>query len=97
MLVLWLVRLDARVSGHRATRWLSGIGRNGCCLYLVHQVALLVAFALLAWLALDLPVRLHFWLRLAAAFALSLILAQLLFRLAERPFRRFRRSAALPR
>jgi peptidoglycan/LPS O-acetylase OafA/YrhL len=62
----------------------------------VHQIALLTAFALLAWLALELPVRMHFWLRLAVALVLSLVLAQLLYWSAEQPLQRFRRPAAPP-
>jgi peptidoglycan/LPS O-acetylase OafA/YrhL len=80
LLILWLVHLDRRIGTYRVTRSLAQIGRNGYCLYLVHQIALLSAFAMLAWLAVELPVRVHFWLRLAIALVLSLLFAQLLVR-----------------
>jgi peptidoglycan/LPS O-acetylase OafA/YrhL len=96
LLILWLLHLDRRIGTHRVTRSLAHVGRNGYCLYLVHQIALLTAFALLAWLALELPVRMHFWLRLAVALVLSLVLAQLLYWSAEQPLQRFRRPAAPP-
>jgi peptidoglycan/LPS O-acetylase OafA/YrhL len=94
-LVLGLARAEHNVRRFKLVQIMARIGRNGYCLYLIHHLALLTAFNLLVdapWFA-ALNGTLRFWLRLALAFTLALIMAKALYLTAERPFRAYRHRA----
>lgn len=72
---------------------LSRLGKNGYCLYLIHHIALIIAYELLnPSLALHLNVAILYWLRIACAFFLATVLAKALYYISEHPFEKHRNS-----
>lgn len=71
---------------------LARIGKNGYCLYLVHHIAILVSVGLIG-MTNDTNTGLAFVayaLRIVTSLLLSWVLAEVLYRMIEKPFRQFR-------